>query len=66
MTQMNLPTKQTETRRTDCGCRGGGGVEEGGIGGLGISGSNLLYKRQTNKKVLLYGTGKGTILNILW
>ena len=23
MTQMNLPTKQTETQRTDCGCRCG-------------------------------------------
>ena len=40
---MNLPTKQKQTHRHrehTCGCQGGGGVEEGRTGSLGLADAN--------------------------
>ena len=39
---MNLSTKQKQTHRRReqiCGCQGGGGLEEGWIGSLGLAGA---------------------------
>ena len=57
MTQMNLSTKQKQTRRhteQTCGCQGAGG---GKYWESGISRCKLLYTGWINIKVLLYSTG---------
>ena len=52
MAQINLPTKKKQThihREQTCGCQGGGRVEEGWVGSLGLADANYYIIHRMDK-----------------